>query len=86
MGNKKKFIIAAILVIFAGLTIFSFANPSNNNKEPENNQQEEQNSDKDKENDNKENDKETQNNTTTKPVIKPIVNEDYYSKALEAVI
>lgn len=86
MGNKKKYIIAAVLFIFLGLTIFSFANPGNNNEELKNNnnnnQQQEENKDPNKQDPDTNN---TTNNNGSNNVVRPVVSDDSYEKALAAV-
>lgn len=78
--NKKKYIIAIILFLFIGFTIFSFASPKDEEKEedikkPEIKEEEDKDKDKDNNEDNKDN----------KPVIVKPVADNSYELALSAI-
>lgn len=78
--NKKKYIIAIILFLFIGFTIFSFASPKDEEKEedikkPEIKEEEDKDKDKDNNQDNKDN----------KPVIVKPVADNSYELALSAI-
>lgn len=78
MVDKKKVIIAAIVFIFLGLVVFSFAN-SGNNEDPETNNPPEQQEQDEQKNQEEDNEKEEE-------TVKPVVSKDYYEDALAAVI
>ena len=80
--NKKKYIIAIILFLFIGFTIFSFASPKDEEKEedikkPEIKEEEDKDKDKDKDN--------TEDNKDNEPVIVKPVADNSYELALNAI-
>ena len=91
MDNKKKYIIAIVLFVFLGLTIFTFANPGdeeeklkgNNTEQKEQIQDEEENTDTNGGNVNAGTNNEQINQANVAPVV---LTDNSYDLALEAVI